>query len=118
MGGKRGDGAKGTCSLTSLFSKQARVGQLQQQPIAVDTDLEKETSGVDADQGLALVYQLRRLRNRLDTCLEACLLLYMQDLFTTATFPYGELQEGLKSMQSDHRMRQTAERVEFFFDSF
>jgi hypothetical protein len=38
------------------------------------------------------------LRNRLDTNLEACLLVYMQDLFTTATFPYGELQESLKSM--------------------
>jgi hypothetical protein len=51
MDGKRGDSAKGTCSLTSLFSKRARVGQLQQQPIAIDSDLEKETSGVDVDPG-------------------------------------------------------------------
>jgi hypothetical protein len=49
-------------------------------------------------QGLALVHQLSRLRNRLDTNLEACLPVYMQDLFTTATFSYGELQERLKSM--------------------
>jgi hypothetical protein len=93
MDGKRGDSAKGTCSLTSLFSKRARVGQLQQlqQPIAIDSDLEKETSGVDVDPGPSL-------RNRLDTNLEACLLVYMQDLFTTATFSYGELQERLKSM--------------------
>jgi hypothetical protein len=51
MGGKRGDSAKGTCSLTSRFSKRARVGQLQEQPIAMNSDLEKETSGVDADPG-------------------------------------------------------------------
>jgi hypothetical protein len=38
------------------------------------------------------------LRNRLDTNLEAWLLVYMQDLFTTATFPYEQLQEKLKSM--------------------
>jgi hypothetical protein len=40
-------------------------------------------------QGLAQVHQLSRLRNRLDTNSEACLLVYMQDLFTTATFSYG-----------------------------
>jgi hypothetical protein len=70
-------------------------------------------------QGLALVHQLSRLRNRLDTNLEACLLVYMQDLFTTATFAYGELQERLMSMQVDHRMHQTAERVEIlrFFEA-
>jgi hypothetical protein len=48
------------------------------------------------------------LCNRLDTNLEACLLVFVQDhaqtrgeqidLFTTATFTYGELQERLKSM--------------------
>jgi hypothetical protein len=54
------------------------------------------------------------LRNRLDTNLEACLLVYMQNLFITAIFPYGELQERLKSMYVDHRMHQTAERVQNF----
>jgi hypothetical protein len=49
-------------------------------------------------QGVALVHQLSWLRTRLDTNLEACLLVYMQDLLTTATFPYGKLQEKLKSM--------------------
>jgi hypothetical protein len=51
MSGKRGDSAKGTCSFTRLFSKRARVGHLQQQPIAIDSDLENETTGVDADPG-------------------------------------------------------------------
>jgi hypothetical protein len=54
MGVKRGDSAKCTCNLTSLFSmvaKRARVGQLQQLPIAIDSDLEKEASGVDDDPG-------------------------------------------------------------------
>jgi hypothetical protein len=45
MGGKRGDSAKGTCSLTCLFSKRARAGELQQQPIAIDNDLVNDISG-------------------------------------------------------------------------
>jgi hypothetical protein len=48
-------------------------------------------------QGLALVHQLSRSRNRLDTNLEACLLEYVQDLFITATFFYEEAQDMLKS---------------------
>jgi hypothetical protein len=36
--------------------------------------------------------------NRLNTNLEACLLVYMQDLFTTVTFPYEQLQEWLKAL--------------------
>jgi hypothetical protein len=38
------------------------------------------------------------LRNRLDTNLEACLLTYMQDMFTTATFPYAKLSEMMGSV--------------------
>jgi hypothetical protein len=53
------------------------------------------------------------LCNRLDTNLEACLLVYMQNLLATATFPYEQLQqERLKSRSVDHRMHQTAEKVE------
>jgi hypothetical protein len=44
MGGKRGDDATGTCGLTSLCSKRARVGQMQQQRIAIDSDLANELS--------------------------------------------------------------------------
>jgi hypothetical protein len=51
MGGKRVDIAKGTGSWTSLFSKRARVGQLQQQPIAIDSNLVNDTFSVDADPG-------------------------------------------------------------------
>jgi hypothetical protein len=39
MGGKRGDGAKVTGSLTSVLSKRARVGQFHQQRIAIDSGL-------------------------------------------------------------------------------
>jgi hypothetical protein len=91
--------------------------------LAIDTDVENETSGVDADTRpsrsmavaevaftmvsgsvaderafSAMNFIKKYLRNRLDTNLEACLLVHMQDMFTTAIFPCEHLQERLKSM--------------------
>lgn len=57
-------------------------------------------SGSVADERAfsAMKFIKNDLRNRLDVNLEACLLAYMQNFFTTGNFPYAELGKVLKEL--------------------